>query len=274
MRKVILKMAVSVDGFVNGPKGELDWVFETMDAELTKWIVDTVWQAGVHIMGASTYKDMAAFWPNPSVQPPEHRPFAPPMNEIPKVVFSRTLKEASWKDSRIARGDLREEISRLKRRTLRAIAREGEPDRRILSGDSPGRAGRRSTSVQGFACTSESEAAKRDHICIGRGRAHLRTLKVLMMKRKNKKALPKIVSPNAWQKAHEKLLAKEKAATRARDVLAADRRRQPMVEIEKEYVFVGPQGKASLLDLFERRRQLIVYHFMFTPGVDGWPKAG
>ncbi len=95
-----------------------------------------------------------------------------------------------------------------------------------------------------------------------------------MMKRKSKKALPKIVSQNAWQKAHAKLLAKEKAATRARDALAAERRRQPMVEIEKEYLFEGPQGKATLLDLFEGRRQLIVYHFMFAPGVDGWPKAG
>jgi predicted dithiol-disulfide oxidoreductase (DUF899 family) len=88
------------------------------------------------------------------------------------------------------------------------------------------------------------------------------------------KALPRIVSQKQWQTAHEKLLAKEKAATRARDALAATRRRQPMVEIEKEYVFAGPEGKASLLDLFEGRRQLIVYHFMFAPGVDGWPKAG
>jgi predicted dithiol-disulfide oxidoreductase (DUF899 family) len=88
------------------------------------------------------------------------------------------------------------------------------------------------------------------------------------------KALPRIVSQKQWQTAHEKLLAKEKAATRARDALAATRRRQPMVEIEKEYVFAGPEGKASLLDLFEGRRQLSVYHFMFAPGVDGWPKAG
>lgn len=88
------------------------------------------------------------------------------------------------------------------------------------------------------------------------------------------KALPRIVSQKEWQATHEKLLVKEKAATRARDALAATRRRQPMVEIEKEYVFMGPEGKASLLDLFEGRRQLIVYHFMFAPGVDGWPKAG
>lgn len=91
---------------------------------------------------------------------------------------------------------------------------------------------------------------------------------------KAKKALPKIVSQRQWQKAHEKLLAKEKAATRARDRLAAERRRQPMVEIEKEYLFEGADGKVSLLDLFEGRRQLIVYHFMFAPGVDGWPEAG
>ena len=94
------------------------------------------------------------------------------------------------------------------------------------------------------------------------------------MKRTKKKPLPKIVSQKEWQTAHNKLLKKEKAATRARDALAAERRRQPMVEIEKEYVFEGPEGKVALLDLFEGRRQLIVYHFMFAPGVDGWPEAG
>ena len=86
--------------------------------------------------------------------------------------------------------------------------------------------------------------------------------------------LPEIVSQAEWQAAHERLLAKEKAATHARDALAAERRRLPMVRIEKDYVFEGPQGKASLLDLFEGRRQLILYHFMFAPGVEGWPSAG
>jgi predicted dithiol-disulfide oxidoreductase (DUF899 family) len=85
---------------------------------------------------------------------------------------------------------------------------------------------------------------------------------------------PKIVSPAEWRAAHEKLLAKEKAATRARDALAAERRRLPMARIEKDYLFEGPSGKASLLDLFEGRRQLVLYHFMFAPGVDGWPAAG
>jgi predicted dithiol-disulfide oxidoreductase (DUF899 family) len=86
--------------------------------------------------------------------------------------------------------------------------------------------------------------------------------------------LPKVVSPAEWQAAHEQFLVKEKAATRARDALAAERRRLPMLSIEKNYLFDGPDGKATLLDLFEGRRQLIVYHFMFAPGVDGWPEAG
>ena len=86
--------------------------------------------------------------------------------------------------------------------------------------------------------------------------------------------LPPVVSPAEWQVAHDDLLGKEKEATRARDELAAERRRQPMVLIEKDYVFEGPDGEASLLDLFEGRRQLIVYHFMFASGVEGWPDAG
>jgi predicted dithiol-disulfide oxidoreductase (DUF899 family) len=85
---------------------------------------------------------------------------------------------------------------------------------------------------------------------------------------------PPVVSQAEWQAAHEKLLAKEKAATRARDALAAERRRQPMVRIEKDYVFQGPRGEAHLRDLFEGRRQLVLYHFMFAPGVEGWPEAG
>ncbi|HEV3409033.1 MAG TPA: DUF899 domain-containing protein [Chthoniobacterales bacterium] len=89
----------------------------------------------------------------------------------------------------------------------------------------------------------------------------------------SKIALPRIVSREEWLESHRELLAKEKAATRERDALNAERRRQPMFRIEKDYVFEGPEGKASLLDLFERRRQLVVYHFMFDPeweeGCDG-----
>jgi predicted dithiol-disulfide oxidoreductase (DUF899 family) len=82
------------------------------------------------------------------------------------------------------------------------------------------------------------------------------------------------VSAAEWQLAHDELLVKEKEATHARDALAAERRRLPIVQIDKDYVFDGADGKASLLELFDGRRQLIVYHFMFAPGVDGWPSAG
>ena len=83
---------------------------------------------------------------------------------------------------------------------------------------------------------------------------------------------PPIVSPQEWEAAREQLLVKEKALTRARDALAAERRRMPWLAVEKAYVFDGPGGKASLLDLFEGRRQLIVYRAFFEPGVHGWPE--
>src|SRR5437588_12655915 len=86
--------------------------------------------------------------------------------------------------------------------------------------------------------------------------------------------LPPVVSATEWQAARDELLAREKEATRARDALAAARRRLPMVRIDKDYVFDGPGGKASLIDLFDGRRQLVLYHFMFAPGVEGWPDAG
>ena len=86
--------------------------------------------------------------------------------------------------------------------------------------------------------------------------------------------LPRVVPQDEWLVARNELLTKEKKATRARDALAAERRRLPMVRIDKDYVFEGPDGTASLLDLFEGRRQLLLYHFMFAPGVEGWPSAG
>ena len=85
--------------------------------------------------------------------------------------------------------------------------------------------------------------------------------------------LPPIVSETEWQAAQDALLAKEKEATRARDALAAERRRLPRVRIDKDYVFDGPDGKVALPDLFEGRTQLLLYHFMFGPnqeaGCDG-----
>ncbi len=85
---------------------------------------------------------------------------------------------------------------------------------------------------------------------------------------------PPIVSPQEWAAACEELLVKEKELTRARDALAAERRRMPRTAVEKQYSFEGPDGPESLLDLFEGRRQLIVYRFFFEPGVAGWPEYG
>jgi predicted dithiol-disulfide oxidoreductase (DUF899 family) len=85
--------------------------------------------------------------------------------------------------------------------------------------------------------------------------------------------LPKVVPEAEWRAELDELISEEKEATRARDELAARRRRLPMARIEKDYVFEGPEGKAGLIDLFDGRRQLVVYHFMFAPGVEGWPDA-
>jgi predicted dithiol-disulfide oxidoreductase (DUF899 family) len=87
-------------------------------------------------------------------------------------------------------------------------------------------------------------------------------------------SLPQVVSREEWLAARKALLAKEKEMTRQRDALNAERRRLPMVEIEKDYVFTGPEGEATLLDLFEGRRQLIIGHFMFDPRwEDGCPSC-
>ena len=86
--------------------------------------------------------------------------------------------------------------------------------------------------------------------------------------------MPPTVSPQEWKAAHEELLGKEKELTRARDALAAERRRMPRMAVDKEYRFEGPDGPLGLLDMFEGRRQLIVYRFFFEPGVSGWPESG
>src|SRR5262245_56199437 len=83
-----------------------------------------------------------------------------------------------------------------------------------------------------------------------------------------------VVSAPEWEAALQEMLEKEKELTRARDELAAQRRRMPWLAVEKEYVFDGPDGRASLLDLFEGRRQLLVYRAFVEPGVHGWPDHG
>jgi dihydrofolate reductase len=132
MKKLILRMSVTVDGFMAGPRGEIRWLFPARpDQEAKQWIADKMSQAGVHIMGSRTYADMAAYWPK------SDDVIARPMNEIPKVVFSRSGKPfcaattraladassaepvpadiaKSWAAPRVATGELAGEIARLK----------------------------------------------------------------------------------------------------------------------------------------------------------------
>jgi dihydrofolate reductase len=114
-RKLILQMGISLDGFVAVPSGDgLTPVMEggsglgPEDPELTRTKVAWAWEAGAHLMGRVTYKEMASYWPSST------HDYAAPMNEIPKVVFSKTLERADWPESRIARGDLTEEVAGLR----------------------------------------------------------------------------------------------------------------------------------------------------------------
>jgi dihydrofolate reductase len=111
MRKLVLQMGVSLDGLVSrtGRHGSGGWGLPPEDPALKErklaWLGDT----GLHLMGRNTYEEMAEFWPT------SDDAYAAPMNDIPKVVFSKSLERADWADSRIARGDLADEIAKLKR---------------------------------------------------------------------------------------------------------------------------------------------------------------
>jgi dihydrofolate reductase len=109
MRKVVLMMSISVDGFVAGPH-EHAGAFPEPD-ELKRWKLDRIRKAGTHIMGRVTYEEMASHWPTSTDE------YAAPMNEIPKVVFSTSLDKATWPKSSIARGELSDEINALRRRS-------------------------------------------------------------------------------------------------------------------------------------------------------------
>jgi dihydrofolate reductase len=132
MRRLILKMSISLDGFVGGPNGEIDWLFRSLDDAATAWTLDTLSRAGLHVMGSRTYRDMLAYWPSST------EPFAKLMNSIPKAVFTtsgaadgattRALEDAArfrpvslppdltgWRDARLLTGDLVTEVDRIKR---------------------------------------------------------------------------------------------------------------------------------------------------------------
>src|SRR5438874_11892212 len=119
MRPVVIQMGVTLDGFVHGAKGYEDWGLPPEEDEVVAWKAASLREAGTHIMGRVTYEEMAAVWPN------ETGLYADVMNEIPKVVFSRTLTRADWPESRIANRDLAEDIDRLKREPRGVILAQG-----------------------------------------------------------------------------------------------------------------------------------------------------
>jgi dihydrofolate reductase len=109
MRRLILQTSVSIDGYVAALDKSHPWNEGGGDEAIKRWILESVWAAGAHLMGRVTYEEMAAAWPTSTSE------YAQPMNEIPKVVFSKTLQHADWPETRIARGDLADEIGLLKR---------------------------------------------------------------------------------------------------------------------------------------------------------------
>src|SRR3954451_8510314 len=108
MASLVLKMSVSLDGFVAPLDGSSDWIAAGRSADGASWTVETLSNARAHLLGAATYVGWGAYCPGAS------GPFAKPMNEIPKVAFSDSLASAGWGETEIATGDLAEAITRLK----------------------------------------------------------------------------------------------------------------------------------------------------------------
>jgi dihydrofolate reductase len=108
MAALVLKMSVSLDGYVAPADASTDWVAAGSSDDGLRWTVETVSNAGAHLVGAATYTAWADYWPSAS------GPFAEPMNKIPKVVFSNSLTSAEWGETTIATGDLAEAVARLK----------------------------------------------------------------------------------------------------------------------------------------------------------------
>ncbi|MFI0371556.1 dihydrofolate reductase family protein [Actinomadura sp. 1N219] len=109
MASLVLKMSVSLDGYAAPVDGSGDWIAAGGSDDAMSWLVETLSKAGAHLMGATSYAAMAAYYPSSSA------PFAKPMNEIPKVVFSDSLTSADWGETTIVTGDLAEAITRLKK---------------------------------------------------------------------------------------------------------------------------------------------------------------
>jgi dihydrofolate reductase len=108
MTRLILQMGISIDGFAAAADGSQPWLGGGEDDAAKQWKLDTVRGADAHVMGRVTYLGMATAWPG------SKSAYAAPMNDIPKIVFSKTLKSADWAETRIASGDLNEEVDSIK----------------------------------------------------------------------------------------------------------------------------------------------------------------
>ena len=109
MRRVVLKMSVSVDGYAGLPGDASSWVLPSMSVDATEWVLGILRRAGTHVLGRVAYEEMEAYWPTSTDV------FAAPMNETPKVVLSASLTDPAWANTTVARGDLATEIDRLRR---------------------------------------------------------------------------------------------------------------------------------------------------------------
>jgi dihydrofolate reductase len=111
MRKVVLMMHVSLDGFVGRSNGDLDWVFGDIDADVASWTMDLLRPMDTHLLGRGTYEEQSQYWPSSTDE------LAPVINDATKIVFSTTLDGVEWKNSQLVRGDVAEEIERLKQQS-------------------------------------------------------------------------------------------------------------------------------------------------------------
>jgi dihydrofolate reductase len=128
MRRVILKMSMSLDGYVAGPEGELDWMMRTRSPEGIDWVERTLGQAGAHLMGRRTYASMVSYWPTSTDR------LAAPMNAVPKIVFSRSGRLAleptaapapGWDNTRVLGTDLAADIAVLKAESGKDLVAHG-----------------------------------------------------------------------------------------------------------------------------------------------------
>jgi dihydrofolate reductase len=114
MRRLVVFNSVTLDGYFTGKNGDLSWAKSHTDAEFNGFVADNAKSGGMLLLGRITYELMSSYWPTPQAK--ENDPVvAERMNNLPKVVFSKTLEKASWSNTKLVKGDLPAEIRKMKR---------------------------------------------------------------------------------------------------------------------------------------------------------------